>query len=100
MLNFEEFYKEQEWSLVELWGKLVYQPISAEEFAHRVAEHCYKHYNKGAKDALRDVETRSSYYQAKKVKCSDYFCLHDALEDVKEEIEVNSTDREGKDDDF
>lgn len=95
MLNFEEFYKEQENNLVELWGKLVYQPISAEEFAHRVAKQCYKQYNKGAKDALNDVKT--GYYQAQKIKCNDYFCLHDAIESVKEEIEENSTDREGKD---
>ena len=99
MLNFKEFYKEQENTLVELWGKLVYQPISAEEFAHCVAKQCFEQYNKGAIDALKITEERSEKSCASR-RYPDGDEAFDAVwtitDEVRKEVERNQENAENK----
>lgn len=94
MQTFEEFYEKRKMNLVEFWGKLIAEPISAEEFAYCIAKQYFKQYNEGAKDALEEAEGIANDMR-KSGFCDDCDCiLRDSLEEAREKIDYDFTYRE------
>lgn len=55
MLNFKEFREKSEDKLLDVWGRLIAEPISAQEYIDLASKISYEDYLRGFQDALDDI---------------------------------------------